>query len=114
MAASPAVTFVLLATNGLHGKPVVFDGVAPSLKSEKLTLFEAFNVCVCVGITFCLFTESDGVEGPTTSTNEDVYDRLFFRFNGELMLRRESLIGANAILLELWDDDAARDDMVTV
>ena len=44
----------------------------------------------------------------------DVYDRLFFRLNGELMFRRESLIGANAILLELWEDDAVSDDMLAV
>lgn len=105
---------MLLVTNGLLDKPVDFGGVDPNLKSEKLTLLVARNVCVCAGNTFCLFNESDGVEGPTTSTNEDVYDRLFFRLNGELMFRRESLIGANAILLELWEDDAVSDDMVAV
>lgn len=30
------------------------------------------------------------------------------------MFRRESLIGANAILLELWEDDAVSDDMLAV
>lgn len=114
MAARPAVAFVLLVTDGLLVKPVDFGGVDPNLKSEKLTLLVARNVCDWTGNTFCLFNESEGVEGPTTSTNEDVYDRLFFRLNGELMFRRESLIGANAILLELWEDDAVSDDMLAV
>lgn len=114
MAARPAVAFVLLVANGLHDKPVDLGGVDPYLKSEKLTLLVARNVCDRADNNFCLFTESEGVEGPTTSTNEEVYDRLFFWLNGELMFRRESLIGANAILLELWDDDAVSDDMVTV
>lgn len=45
MAARPAVAFVLLVTNGLLVKLVDFGGVDPNLKSEKLTLLVARNVC---------------------------------------------------------------------